>query len=110
MWIFQNEHLEIIISHLGLTLELLICAERKNGSDLSVRITGSGNPEQHLKYVERCRAFKKLSEQKMHDNILVDDPNSDLITKRFGPMLSQRQIPIVFLRLWTLVNLIELNL
>ena len=43
----------------------------------------SSNPEHHLKFVERRRAFKKLSQQKMRDNILVDDSNSDLITKRF---------------------------
>ena len=44
---------------------------------------GSSNPNYHLKFVEKRRAFKKLSEKKMRDNILTDDTNSDLITKRF---------------------------
>ena len=55
-----------------------LCREKER-----MRAKAKSNPEQYIKYSEKRKAFKNLSEQKMRDNILVDDSNSDLISKRF---------------------------
>ena len=43
----------------------------------------SGNPDHYAKFSDCRRDFKKLTEKKMQDNILTDDSQSDLITKKF---------------------------
>ena len=57
-----------------------LCREKER---FRAKFKESSNPEHYLKFSECRRAFKNLAEQKMRDNILVDDSNSDLITKRF---------------------------
>ena len=43
----------------------------------------SGSPNHYAQFSEYRREFKRLTEKKMRDNILTDDCNSDLITKKF---------------------------
>ena len=54
------------------------------------RSKNSSSPEHHAKFVECRRAFKRLTEQKMRDNILTDDNSSDLITKKFWAHLKSK--------------------
>ena len=50
---------------------------------LHAQSQGSNNPEHHIRLSKRRRAFKRIVEQKMRDNILTDDSYTDLIIKRF---------------------------
>ena len=43
----------------------------------------NSSPNDYAKFSEHRRAFKRLTEQKMRDNILTDDNSSDLISKKF---------------------------
>ena len=64
-----------------------LCREKER---LRAKAKGSSNPEHYLKYSEKRKAFKQLAEKKMRDNILVDDSNSDLISKRFWSHVQSR--------------------
>ena len=54
------------------------------------RYKSSSSPEHYTKFSECRKAFKKLTEQKMRDNILTDDDSSDLITKKFWSHLKSK--------------------
>ena len=56
--------------------KLLTYVGKNKNFDLSIK------NQVTLSMSECRRAFKILTEQKMHNNILVDDSNSDLITRK----------------------------
>ena len=58
-----------------------LCREKELYHARSKRPNSS--PDDYAKFSECRRAFKRLTEQKMRDNILTDDDSSDLITKKF---------------------------
>ena len=61
------------ISHHGLIQKLSSYVRAKSKKP-------NNSPNDYAKFSEHRRAFKRLTEQKMRDNILIDDNSSDLIS------------------------------
>ena len=50
----------------------------------------NSSPNYYAKFSEHRRAFRRLTEQKMRDNILTDDNSSDLISKKFWSQVKSK--------------------